>query len=129
LSAKDIYKDDGKGAIRKHFESLFILASVESLQQTVNFVKPIVEDLFKAFINNDETHFEQYATYLLEIANFNKRTRSLVHKIRSLKNTLNLIALRPDYDSLKPYMQRALEDVYDFQLFNKERNENLTSIL
>ena len=130
LSAKDIYKEDGKGAIKKHIESLFILASIESLQQTVNFVRPIiVEDLFKAFINNDETHFEQYATYLLEVTNFNKRTKSLIHKIRSLKNSLNLIALRPDYDSLKPYMQRALEDVYDFQLFNKERNENLTSIL
>jgi len=129
LTAKDIYKDNGNGSIKKHIESLFILASIESLQQTVNFVTPIVEDLFKAFINNDETHFEQYATYLLEVANFNKRTKSLVHKIRSLKNTLNLIALKPDYNTLKPYMLRALEDVYDFQLFDKQRYENLASIL
>jgi hypothetical protein len=118
LTANVIYKDDGKGSIYREYEVLFILASTYALQKTVNLYEDEANAIVKAMLDGDEIKAQNLILEAIEVTNYGRRTKNALHKARSIFNSLKIIKDRPSMQILNNLMERTMEGVQPFKVFD-----------
>jgi len=128
LEAADIYKDNGKGAIKREYEILFTMCAIKGLQDTVNFFDYEAQQVVDAVLKGDIVKAERIITETLIQINAGKKSKNLVIKARALLNSLDIIKHKPSTNQINEFMQRVLEGVQPFTIFDKQTTTNIKSL-
>ena len=118
IEASDLYNDNGKGSVKREIEGLMILASIESLQRTVEVYEEDAENVVKAMLTGDIMRAERFIMHSMILTNFGKKTKKVVEKARALLNSLEIIQQKPDNKTIDEFLYRTLNGVQPFKLFD-----------
>jgi len=119
VKAETIYKDNGKGGIKREIEGVTMLASINSLQKTVDLYQEEAELVVKSVLDGNLAKATDLIVEALTVTNFGKRTKKVIHKARALLNSLDVIRQKPSMETLNHYMERTLEGVQNFDIFDR----------
>jgi len=129
ISASDLYNDNGNGSVKREIEGLMILASIESLQKTVEVYEEDAEEVVNAILSGDIVRAERYIMHSMIITNFGKKTKKVVEKARALLNSLEITLQKPTNQMIDDLLFRTLEGVQPFKLFRNKSISNQLSDL